>query len=268
MSTLPDAGLLRGAPAMKPVLGVTSCNRSTGGEPAQSVMNRYVTAAMTWGEASALLVPALPHLADARAVAARLDGLLLTGSPSNVETARYGQSAPDAAGPFDPGRDGMALGLIDAMLALGRPVFGICRGLQEINVAFGGTLARDVGSSGALAHHAPEGASLEAMFAHAHEVALSPGGVLAEATGRERLVVNSVHYQGVGRLGSGLAVEARASDGLVEAVRSQSAGSAVLAVQWHPEWNPAQDADAQAFFRLLGRALRGDCLRATSSATL
>src|ERR1700739_3674964 len=111
----------------RPVLGITCCNRQVGSEAAQSVMDRYVRAAMTWADASALLAPAIPELMDVDEVAARLDGLLLTGSPSNIETARYGEAAPYAAGPFDPGRDAVALGLIEAMVARGKPVFGICR---------------------------------------------------------------------------------------------------------------------------------------------
>jgi putative glutamine amidotransferase len=244
----------------RPVLGVTCCNRRMGGEAGQAVIDRYVAAAMRWADAAALLVPALPGLMSAREVIGRLDGVLLTGSPSNVEPARYGEAPADPPGPFDPDRDAMALGLIDAALEAGRPVFGVCRGLQEINVAFGGTLARELAADCAR-HHAPDGASLGEMFAHVHEVDLTPGGVLQAALGRDRLEVNSVHYQGVGRLGQGLQVEARSTDGRVEAVFAGSAPAPVLAVQWHPEWETGSDASSRAFFRLLGRALRGEALQ-------
>jgi putative glutamine amidotransferase len=247
----------------RPVLGITCCNRQVGSEAAQAVMDRYVRAAMTWADASALLAPAIPELMDLGEIAGRLDGLLLTGSPSNIETARYGEFAPDAAGPFDPGRDAVALGLIEAMIARGKPVFGICRGFQEINVAFGGTLTREVGAAESLAHHAADDADLEAMFSHRHEVALAPGGLLAQAGGRDRMTVNSVHYQGVERLGRDLAVEARAPDGLVEAVSARVGGAPILAVQWHPEWRTQDDAASQLVFRLLGRALRGERLETT-----
>jgi putative glutamine amidotransferase len=243
----------------RPVLGITCCNRPLGAETAQAVIDRYVRAAMTWADASALLAPAIPELMHARDVAARLDGLLLTGSPSNVEASRYGEAAADADGPFDPGRDAMALALIEAMLALGRPVFGVCRGLQEINVAFGGALSRDVAASG-LAHHAPPETGLAAMFAHQHDVDLAPGGVLATASGRRRLRVNSVHYQGISRLGEGLRVEALAPDGLVEAVSAVVGGGQVLAVQWHPEWRTQADEASRLVFQLLGRAMRGEML--------
>ncbi|HEY2660473.1 MAG TPA: gamma-glutamyl-gamma-aminobutyrate hydrolase family protein [Caulobacteraceae bacterium] len=244
----------------RPILGVACCTRTVGVEPAQAVMNRYVVAAMTFGEVAALLVPALPDLMSAREVAPRLDGLLLTGSPSNMEPHRYGQGdAEDAVGPFDPGRDSMTLDLVTAMLDLSKPVFGVCRGLQEINVAFGGALRRDTSANPELiAHHAPTEVGFEAMFAHEHDVTLTPGGVLARGLGRDRLTVNSVHYQGIGRLGGGLTVEARAPDGVVEAVSAEVNGAPVLAVQWHPEWQVAANPDSQGFFRLLGRALRGE----------
>ena len=244
----------------RPILGVICCTRTVGVEPAQAVMNRYVIAAMAYGDVAALLVPSLPELMSAREVAPRLDGLLLTGSPSNVEPARYGQAgAADTEGPYDPGRDAMTAGLVEAMLELGRPVFGVCRGLQELNVAFGGTLRRDMSrSADLLPHHAPDGADFDAMFAHEHEVALTPGGVLQRGLGRDRLSVNSVHFQGVDRLGVSLNVEARAPDGVVEAFSAQVNGAPVVAVQWHPEWRTADNPDSQAFFRLLGRALRGE----------
>jgi putative glutamine amidotransferase len=244
----------------RPVVGVVCCTRTIGTEHAQAVINRYVTGALKYADVAGLLVPALPELMDAREVAPRLDGLLLTGSPSNVEPDRYGEGgAEDAEGPFDPGRDAMTAGLIEAMLELGKPVFGICRGLQELNVAFGGTLRRDTSRHPDLiAHHAPSDVGFDEMFTHEHDVALTPGGLLSRGLGREALRVNSVHYQGVGRLGAGLTIEALAPDGVVEAVSASVNGAPVLAVQWHPEWRTDANPDSQAFFRLLGRALRGE----------
>lgn len=117
----------------RPVLGIICCQRAVGTEPAQAVMERYVRAAMHYADVAALLIPSLPDLMTAAEVAPRLDGVLLTGSPSNVEGHRYAEDAGD--GPFDPGRDEIALSMVDAMIGRGRPVFGICRGFQEINVA-------------------------------------------------------------------------------------------------------------------------------------
>ncbi|MEO8177144.1 MAG: gamma-glutamyl-gamma-aminobutyrate hydrolase family protein [Sphingomicrobium sp.] len=242
----------------RPVIGIVCCARKVGEEVAQVVIERYLTAVLTYADCAALLIPARPDLMSAREVAGRIDGLLLTGSPSNVEPARYDDELP-GDGPFDRGRDNMSLALIEATIERARPVFGICRGFQELNVAFGGTLARDLGGSERpVPHHAPDGASLTDMFGHEHDVALASDGVLAKAFNRDRLKVNSVHYQGVARLGAGLAVEATAEDGVIEAFSAAPGGAAVLGVQWHPEWQTDRDATSVSFFNLFGRAVRGD----------
>jgi putative glutamine amidotransferase len=241
----------------RPVLGVIACNRKVGGEPAQAVMARYIRAAMAHADAAALIIPSLPELMSAAEVAPRLDGVLLTGTPSNVAPERYGEEAD--AGPFDRDRDEVALAMVEEMIGRSKPVFGVCRGFQEINVAMGGTLRRDTSASDELLrHHAPEGVSFDEMFDHLHPVHLSEGGMLAKAFGKQDLTVNSVHFQGVGKLGEGLEIEALAPDGLVEAYSARPNGAAVVAVQWHPEWDAATNPDSAAFFRLLGRAMRGE----------
>lgn len=245
----------------RPVAGIICCTRTVGIEPAQAVMNRYVASAMAYADAAALLVPSMPGLMRAADVASRLDGLLLTGSPSNLDPGAYGEAADDAPGPFDPARDAMTGDLIRAMLDLGRPVFGICRGFQELNVAFGGTLRRDVSENpDLLRHHAPDEVGFNEMFDHVHDVELAPGGVLAAALGQARIRVNSVHYQGVQRLGEGLSVEAQADDGVVEAFSTRVNTAPVLAVQWHPEWRTGENPQSQVFFGIFGRALRGEPL--------
>jgi putative glutamine amidotransferase len=240
------------------VLGIIACNRMVGTEIAQAVMNRYIVSAMRYADAAALIVPSLPDLMSAAEVAPRLDGILLTGTPSNVAPQRYGE-ASEGDGPFDPDRDEIALGLVGRMIDAAKPVFGICRGFQEINVALGGTLRRDTSASDELIHHhAPDGVSFDAMFDHRHPVELAAGGMLARAYAKPALDVNSVHYQGIGRLADGLTVEARAPDGLVEAYSARPNGAPLLAVQWHPEWGTEHDPDSQTYFRLLGKALRGE----------
>lgn len=241
----------------RPVIGIIACNRHTGGEPSVTVMRRYVEAAMRYADCAALVIPSLPGLMRADEVAGRIDGLVLTGSPSNVEPWRYGDATVDTAGPFDPDRDAMTTDLIAAMRARAIPMLGICRGFQELNVAYGGTLRRDLGDSPGLAHHAPgdypADIDLPGMFGHRHAVLLAADGQLARTYGRSDLEVNSVHYQGVGRLGDGLMVEASAPDGVVEAFSAPN----VLAVQWHPEWATDADRDAQALFAAFGAMLRG-----------
>ena len=241
----------------RPVLGVIACNRMVGTEGAQAVMDRYIRAAMTYADVAALIVPSLPDLMTAAEVAPRLDGILLTGSPSNVATRLYGENGGD--GPFDDARDEIAMSMVDRMIDAQKPVFGICRGFQEINVALGGTLRRDTSASDDLIrHHAPDGVAFDAMFSHRHPVELAEGGMLANAYAKPAMDVNSVHYQGIGKLAEGLSVEARAPDGLIEAYSARPNGAPLLAVQWHPEWGTENDPDSQTYFHLLGKALRGE----------
>jgi putative glutamine amidotransferase len=241
----------------RPVLGVIACNRMVGSEVAQAVMNRYIRAAMTYADVAALIIPSLPDLMTAAEVAPRIDGILLTGSPSNVATRLYGDEGGD--GPFDDGRDEIAMSMVDRMIDARKPVFGICRGFQEINVALGGTLRRDTSASDALIrHHAPDDVDFDAMFDHRHPVELADGGMLSHAYAKGALDVNSVHFQGIGTLADGLTVEARAPDGLIEAYSARPNGAPLLAVQWHPEWGTENDADSQTYFHLLGKAIRGE----------
>jgi len=241
----------------RPVLGIIACNRTVGTEIAQTVINRYATAAMRHADCAALIIPSLPDHMHAGEIVGRLDGVLLTGTPSNVEPSRYGDPVT-GEGPFDPERDRMMIDLVVAVIAAQRPLFGICRGFQEINVALGGTLRRDTSASDELLrHHAPDGTSFDGMFDHRHKVDLVEGGLLASAYHAPSLDVNSVHYQGIGELADGLTVEALAPDGLVEAYSARPNGAPLLAVQWHPEWDTDANDQSQIYFQLLGRALRG-----------
>jgi putative glutamine amidotransferase len=242
---------------MRPVIGIIACQRRAGTEKAQGVIERYIRPLMQYADVAALIIPSLPDLMSAAEVAPRLDAVMLTGSASNIDPHHYGEEGGD--GPFDPGRDDIAMAMIDRMTALGKPVFGICRGFQEINVALGGTLRRDTSASDdLLRHHAPADVPFDAMFDHLHPVRLREGGVLRAAFGKTDLTVNSVHFQGIGRLADSLTVEATAPDGLVEAFSTRIGSAPVIAVQWHPEWNTADNPDSQAYFRLLGRMVRGE----------
>ncbi|WP_112662279.1 gamma-glutamyl-gamma-aminobutyrate hydrolase family protein [Microvirga flavescens] len=239
--------------AARPLLGIVACNRRVGDEIAASVMHRYLIGASRYMDASLIIVPSLPDAIDAPRIAAAVDGILLTGSPSNIASHRYGDGAAGGEGPFDEARDETVERLLDAVVDAQKPVFGICRGLQEINVALGGTLRRDLGEK----HHAPSDASFVGMFEHRHSVALSEGGLLARALGDTVATVNSVHYQGIDKLASSLTVEATAPDGVVEAVSGSLGASRIIAVQWHPEWKAEADPQSQAIFQLFGRTLRG-----------
>lgn len=240
--------------AARPIVGVLCCNETIS-RPVQTVATRFIAPLSRFSEATVLLVPAVTDAVDVSALAVLLDGLLLTGSRSNVSPDRYGGAALPAGQQIDPERDAVALALAARMIEAGKPVFGICRGLQEINVLFGGTLSTDCCRG--RHHRGSWDDCFDEMFGHCHDVDLNDGGLLARSTGRQRISVNSVHEQGIDRLGAGLSVEAvAADDGLIEAIRARPCGAEVLAVQWHPEWDVDRSADSQAFFTLIGASLR------------
>ena len=238
--------------APRPVVGVMCCNQLVDERDAQVVSSRFITPLAEISGVSVLLVPAI---ADAVAgLADRLDGLLLTGSGSNVCSSRYGGPSLPVGQPTDGRRDEVALSLAGRMIERGRPVFGICRGVQELNVLFGGTLATDVGAAG---HHpAGDKLPLGELFSHRHDIEIAGEGLLAGVMPARRINVVSVHRQGIDRLGDGLAVEAYAPDGLIEAVSARPCGGAVLGVQWHPEWDIASSRASRAFFALAGSLIR------------
>jgi putative glutamine amidotransferase len=164
-------------------------------------------------------------------------------------------SAPDTL--HDPHRDATTLALIPAVVDAGIPVLAICRGFQEMNVAYGGSLHQDLPATGKYRdHQADDEHAIEVQYGPAHDVELTQDGVLREITGRRRLTVNSLHTQGVDRLGRRLAVEAVSADGLVEAFRVEDAPGFAVAVQWHPEWRIMDNPDSVALFRAFGEASR------------
>jgi len=182
---------------------------------------------------------------------------VFTGSPSNVEPHRY-RGPPSAPGTLhDPARDATTLPLIRKAVGAGVPVLGICRGFQEMNVAFGGTLHQKLHEvPGHLDHRDDTTQPLEVQYGPAHEVTLEPGGLLRTLSASDRIQVNSLHNQGIERLGSELAVEARAPDGVIEAFRVRAAPSFALAVQWHPEWKVMTNPFSRALFAAFGEASR------------
>ncbi len=223
--------------------------------PFHAVGEKYVTPLLGIAGCLPLLIPSLGEELGLEALVAELDGLLFTGSPSNVEPHRYGDEASRPGTLHDPDRDATTLGLIPRAIAAGVPVLGICRGFQEMNVAHGGTLWQHVHEQpGHLVHHEDTTQPLEVQYGPAHEVTLAAGGVLAGIAGATRITVNSLHHQGVRQLGAGLVEEARADDGLIEAFRVAGARRFALAVQWHPEWQATRNAFSTALFRAFGAA--------------
>jgi putative glutamine amidotransferase len=228
-----------------------------GPHPFHAVGEKYIAAVFQAADCLPLVIPVLETPLDVTEILARVDGIFFTGSPSNVEPHRYGgvESAPGTL--HDPHRDATTLSLIPRAIATGVPVFGVCRGFQEMNVAMGGTLHQRVYEVAGLADHREDkDEPLDVQYAPAHDVLLEPGGLLARLAGADRIRVNSLHGQGVDRLAPGLAVEARAPDGLIEAFRVTSAPAFALAVQWHPEWQVMGNEFSRALFAEFGRAAR------------
>lgn len=241
----------------RPLIGVICCTRMPE-DPIQGVAERYLRAVPFMG-ADCVLVPSLPGLVDQRSLLGLLDGLMLTGSPSNIAPACYDITA-EGEGPFDPARDANSMSLIDAAIEADKPLLGICRGFQEIAVRYGSTLRKDLGEPGReQVHHTPPGVPLVEMFALEHGAHLAPGGLLERALGVPEIVVNSAHFQGVAKLGPDLLVEATSLDGIVEAIRPKS-GARVLGLQWHPEWRVAENPVSKVLFALFGLMLRGASL--------
>ena len=242
------------APA-RPLIGIPADRRMVGRHPFHMVGEKYARAVIDAAGSAPLLIPSLAEELGFEELIERLDGLLFTGSPSNVEPHHY-DGPPSAPGTLhDPARDATTLPLIRHAVDSGVPVFGICRGFQEMNVAFGGTLHQKLHEvPGLLDHRDDESQPLEVQYGPAHEVTLEPGGLLRSLADGDRIRVNSLHSQGIERLGAPLAVEARAPDGVIEAFRVRAAASFALAVQWHPEWQVMTNPFSRALFAAFGKA--------------
>ena len=242
-----------GAPL--PIIGIACCARRDGDHALHAVVEKYVLAAVAAGGLP-FLIPALGDRFDAAAVAARLDGLLLPGARSNVEQQHYDGPPSALDTPHDPARDKTVLPLIRAAVAADLPVLAICRGIQELNVALGGTLHQQVHQvPGRLDHRAPKG-PIELRYGRpAHAVALVEDGFFRRLAHDASLTVNSLHGQGIDRLAPGLAIEATAPDGQIEAVHLPGMRF-VVGVQWHPEYRLAEDPFSRALFAAFGDACR------------
>jgi putative glutamine amidotransferase len=244
------AALPRNAPRVL----VPACSRQIGNHPFHAVGRKYVEAVRLAG-AYPLVVPAA-HPDELDGWLDMADGVLLTGSPSNVHPSHFGSSVEDTSLPLDPVRDAWTLPLIRLVVERKLPLLAICRGFQEANVALGGSLHQAVQDQPGLDDHRAEGApTVEVEYGPAHPVQVEPNGVLASLLDSTQLKVNSIHGQGVDRLAEGLRVEARAPDGLVEAFSVPKGGFA-LCVQWHPEWRAEANPESCAMFRAFGAACR------------
>lgn len=240
-----------------PLIGVPACVKEIDHLPFHTAGDKYVRAVAEGAGGMPLVIPALGELIDIEALVARLDGLLVTGSLSNVAAHHYGGPADRPESPQDPARDATTLPLIRAALDAGLPLFCICRGLQELNVALGGTLHQQVHTKpGNLDHRAPQVADLDVKYGPNHGLTLIPDGVFARLLGTTEITVNSLHWQAIERLADRLTAEGRAPDGVIEAVSIKGAKAFAIGVQWHPEYKVMENPVSVALFRAFGAAAR------------
>lgn len=218
---------------------------------------QYLEAVISGAGALPVLVPSFGERLDLDALLSAVDGVMLTGSKSNVHPALYGGDAGEENGPYDTARDSTTMPLIRKAIEHGVPLLAICRGIQELNVALGGTLATEIQErDGILDHRAPVSEDQDERFAIRQKVRIKPGTCLANVFGAGDIDVNSVHRQAVERLGSKLEVEAVAEDGTVEAVSVKGARAFAVGVQWHPEYWVKSDSVSQKVFKAFGDAVR------------
>jgi putative glutamine amidotransferase len=240
-----------------PVVLIPADSKQLGDHPFHVAGHKYINAIVNAANSLPLIIPALGTKSDVPSLLEVADGILLTGAVSNVHPANFDQAVRDPSLPLDVERDGLTLNLIRAAVAQGIPLLGICRGFQEINVAFGGSLHQAVHEvEGKSDHREPKENTLEKQYAQVHSVNAVAGGMLEKITGSTKLMVNSLHGQGIDRLGSGLVAEAYAEDGLIESISIPGAKSFALAVQWHPEWNVLYTPSYLAIFRAFEKACR------------
>lgn len=239
-----------------PLIALPACRMTQDGLSYHTIGDKYVRAVAEAADGMPVMLLSLGEHIDPDALLDRVDGLVLTGSPSNVHPAEYGEVAHAEAEPYDEARDAVTLPLIRRAVDRGVPLLAICRGMQELNVAFGGTLHPRVHEvPGRQDHRKPEG-DLDTRYGPSHRVTLTPGGQLARLVDGDALWVNSLHWQGIAAPAGALAVEAAADDGTVEAVSLPGAPGFVLGVQWHPEYKPLTNPAATAIFRAFGEAAR------------
>lgn len=247
-----------------PLILVSADTRSFQGYTWHAAINTYIQAVASTAQATPLIIPAIGgDLLDAaamRAMLSRADGLLITGSRTNVHPENYSVAPSEHHEPYDPERDSTTLPLIRIALEMDLPLLAICRGLQELNVALGGSLDTEIQTiDGRADHRAPVDDDEHVRFALAHSVSARDGGVLEQIVGSSAIRVNSLHRQAVARLADGVQVEAEAEDGTIEAI-SVPGKTFALGLQWHPEYwashKPEEDAASSAIFKAFGNAAR------------
>jgi putative glutamine amidotransferase len=214
-----------------------------------------------------LIIPSDPRYVCVNELLTICDGFLLTGGRPNVHPSEYGEEETPAHGAFDRGRDAVTLPLIRACVERGQPFLGICRGFQEVNVALGGTLHPEIRDlPGRMNHRMPPDGTLEEQFALRHKVTFREGGVFHRLMGAREVMTNTLHGQGIARHGQGVVIDGEAPDGTPEAIYVRDAPGFTLSVQWHPEWNAANDPVSRPLFQAFGQAVAAWAGRGAAAA--
>ncbi len=253
------------APSL-PLVGLPADTFLRGPHIFHGVGDKYVRSVAVAAQAAPVMIPSLGALLSLPDLVSRFDGIVMTGSVSNVHPTHYGATSDPQAEPHDDARDATTLDLIRTTLDLGVPLFVICRGIQELNVALGGTLQSEVQElPGKLDHREIKHDDMDTRYAPRHPARLTPGGILAGILGTDEIEINSLHRQAIAELAPGLKAEATAPDGTVEAVSVRDAKAFALGVQWHPEYKVMENPDSVKIFAAFGDAVRAYARRRTGS---
>jgi putative glutamine amidotransferase len=240
-----------------PIIAIPADTREIEGYYWHATPNQYVNAVVKGTGATAIVIPALTEGNDIDSILDRVDGVMLSGSRTNVSPSLYGKEATESDGPYDPARDATTMELIRKTIDRGIPLLAICRGIQELNVALGGTLITEIQDGPDMwDHRRPDVPSRDGMYQIRQPVKIKEGSCLADFLGAGEVQVNSLHRQAIGERAPGLAVEAVADDGTVEAVSVIGAKNFAVGVQWHPEYWVESDAPSAKLFKAFGEAVR------------
>ncbi|MDL2399335.1 gamma-glutamyl-gamma-aminobutyrate hydrolase family protein [Rhizobium mayense] len=241
----------------RPIIAVPADIREFDGVTWHAVQHQYIRAAVNAAGLMVLIVPAMEDGNDVDAILDRVDGLLVSGSASNVHPSHYGQEARENDGPFDPARDATSLPLIRRAIDRAIPMLAICRGIQELNVALGGTLASEIQEQpGIWDHRKPPHVDRDTMYSIRQSVFVKEGSCIAGIVGPGEVRVNSLHRQAIADTAPRLQVEAVAEDGTIEAVSVIDAKAFAVGVQWHPEYWAETDSPSRKLFAAFGDAVR------------
>ena len=247
---------------LRPLIGLPSDTYEKDDLLYHSIGDKYLRAVHDVAACAPVMIPSLGDDHDLEPVLDRLDGVIMTGATSNVHPPHFGEQPTQAHEPYDHHRDSSTLRLIRKVLERKMPLLCICRGFQELNVVFGGTLETEIQQAeGRLDHRSPESDEIDVRYGPVHEISIRENGPFHEIFGKTTIMVNTVHRQGISRLADGLTIEATAPDGIIEAVSIDNAGEFALGVQWHPEYKAAQNPYSVKLFEAYGKAARAYALR-------